>query len=242
MFDKRIVTIHAVDDMNYSPYRLELFIKTMRYLGYNFVSISDMLNSKLKKRQIALTFDDCYQSTFTNAIAILKKYKVPALMFIPTGLLGYPANHSILIEHECYKNEATMNIDAINQWIKDGFDIGFHTHEHIDLYETSDERIKEDFTNGMKELTERGWSTPYFAYPKGFLPKNRLMFEELLRQNGFQYAFTINHGSLNIGQPFYINRVCLGNKEPFLWGIIKTIGLIGDWYFRIRKQHYQQIV
>lgn len=241
-FHNRIITIHAVSDGTYKPERLERFIKTVRLLGYKFVSVKELMTSTKNRGQIALTFDDCYRSTFTNAIPILKKFKVPALMFIPTGLLGYPANHPVLIAHECYKDEAIMTTEEVNQWIYEGFDIGFHTHEHIDLYNTSDDRIIDDFKKGVEEMRERGWNTPFFAYPKGFLPQNRPLFERLLRQYRFTYAFTINHGDLNIDQPYYINRICLGNKEPFLWGLMKTLGFIGDLYFRKKKQYIQQMI
>ncbi len=241
-FHNRIVTIHAVSEETYSPKRLVRYIKTVRMMGYEFVSVNEMMASTNKNGLIALTFDDCYQSTFTNAFPILMKYKVPALLFIPTGLLGYPANHPVLVSHECYENEATMTIDEVNKWINEGFDIGFHTWEHIDLYEASDEHIMDDFKKGVEFMREQGWNTPYFAYPKGFLPKNREMFEELLKLSGFKYAFTINHGDLNVEHPYYINRVCLGNKELFVWGILKTIGFISDWYFRKRKQHVQQVI
>lgn len=242
MFNSRIVTIHAVSEGTFSPNRLERYIKTIRALGYSFVSIHEIMKKKGENGQIALTFDDSYRSTFTNAIPILKKYNVPALMFVPTGLLGYPANHPILMKHECYKNEATMSVDEVNQWIEEGFDVGFHTHEHIDMYEVSEQVINNDFVKGMTVLTQNGWRTTYFAYPKGFLPHNRPMFENLLRQYGFKYAFTINHGDLNVDKRFYINRICLGNKEPFFWCILKTIGFFADWYFRKRKQHIQQVI
>lgn len=240
MFDKRIVTIHAVSENAFSPSRLVRYIKTMRCLGYSFVSINEVLNSSSKYKEIALTFDDAYKSCIENAIPLLRKFQVPATMFIPTGLLGLPANHQKLMKHECYKNEATMSLEDVDLWLEKGFRIGFHTHEHIDLYESREDEIENDFRKGMEVFYRHGWEANYFAYPKGHLPQDRASFEALLKKYGIKSAFTINHGSVDKDNPYYINRVCLGNKEPFIWSILKSLGIFGDYYYRKRIQRKQQ--
>ena len=242
---KRIVTIHAVSENAYSTKRLEKYIKTIRGMGFSFVDLQTIVNNtpiERRKSLIALTFDDGYLSTLRNAVPILKKYNVPATLFVPTGLMGFEAGDPHLLKHECYKNEATMSMEDVKEWVSEGFGIGFHTHEHIDLYDSSDNQIINDFKEGLDVLRANGWATPFFAYPKGFLPRNRKMFEKILVENGFKFAFTINHGDVNENNPYYINRVCLGNNESFLWSIMKTTGFLGDLYFKKWQQVNQQLL
>lgn len=239
MFEKRIVAIHSISDQNLSQNRLIHYIRTMRFLGYKFVSVDTILSDKQNGKLLALTVDDGYKSCIKNLIPVLEKYKIPALMFLPTQLLGLPENHDELLKNECYRNESIMSVEDVNLWVHKGFDIGFHTGKHIDLYYHEDQEIEKDFREGMDIFRKNGWETKYFAYPKGFLPKNRNLFEGLLREYNIEFAFTINWGRINSEEPFYVNRVCLGNHEPFLWSILKTIGA-GDAYFRKKRVYKEQ--
>lgn len=242
MSKRRIVTIHAVDNKTFSPIRFLRYVKVMRFLGYEFISMDQILASNKKNKFITLTIDDGYKSCIRNLLPILKKLNIPALMFIPTGLLNLERNNPELKKHECYPDQDMMNYEDVNFWINNGFEIGFHTNKHIDLYEIHDNQIiSNDFINGMKIMHKMGWHTHYFAYPKGFLPKDRIFFEKLLKDNNIKYAFTINWGNVNPESPYYINRVCLGNKENFIWSILKSIGW-GDFYFYKKRITKEQII
>lgn len=239
MFEKRIVAIHSISDQNLSQNRLIHYIRTMRFLGYKFVSVDTILSDKHNGKLLALTVDDGYKSCIKNLIPVLEKYKIPALMFLPTQLLGLPENHDELLKNECYRNESIMSVEDVNLWVHKGFDIGFHTGKHIDLYYHEDQEIEKDFREGMDIFRKNGWETKYFAYPKGFLPKNRSFFEKLMSKYGIKYAFTICWGGVHADDCYYINRVCLGNHEPFIWSILKTMGFC-DYYFLKKRLTIEQ--
>jgi len=69
------------------------FERQMAYIHKNFnvVSIGDLLqnikNNTAKPYSIALTFDDGHYDFYTNAWPILKKYNVPASLYITTGFV-----------------------------------------------------------------------------------------------------------------------------------------------------------
>ena len=126
-------------------------------------------------------------------------------------------------------------------WKNNGHEIAFHTNEHIDLYEANEDVIISDFKSGMEKMSILGYKIKYFAYPKGFLPKNRFEFEKLLQEYSIQKAFTITWGKVNSENPYYINRLCLGDKEPLFWSILKTIGIV-DWYYLKQKIKYYERV
>ena len=92
------VTSNSYNDIkNYSGKHLHInnFSKQMKILSSscNTVSLrklSEMLTNrkKLPYRTVAVTFDDCFQNIYHNALPVLKKYKIPATFFINTGYIG----------------------------------------------------------------------------------------------------------------------------------------------------------
>ena len=80
-------------DPNYSlgitPY---LFDEIIKYLSenYNIVPIDNILDLKLRKKdqiKLIITFDDGYKDNFDYAFPILKKYNVPAVVYISTRFI-----------------------------------------------------------------------------------------------------------------------------------------------------------
>ncbi|KYK27621.1 hypothetical protein AYK20_02520 [Thermoplasmatales archaeon SG8-52-1] len=68
------------------------FEKEMRYLSktHKILSLEEMAriikgNKNLPKRGVVVTFDDGYKDNYTNAFPILKKYNIPATIFLTTG-------------------------------------------------------------------------------------------------------------------------------------------------------------
>lgn len=73
---------------------IENFEKQIIYLKakYNILTLDDfkkgILNSCNSKNSILLTFDDGDVSLYKNAFPVLKKYNVPAVIFVITNLIG----------------------------------------------------------------------------------------------------------------------------------------------------------
>jgi len=95
-----IINFHGVREHNETIFNnrhipLIEFEKTIAYLKANFdiVTLSDIFeihreNRKLKRKAIALTFDDGYLNNFNTALPVLKKYMTPATFYIISkGLL-----------------------------------------------------------------------------------------------------------------------------------------------------------
>lgn len=212
---------------------LERYIISIRKIGYRFVSLLEILRDDVSGKVLALTVDDAYKACITNLLPILKKYRIQSTLFVPPGLIGLPANHVKLLKQNCYPDEAMMNLEDLKLWKQEGQQIGFHTYNHINLKCLTQEDIEYDFHMGLEKLQEWGMQTEVFAYPFGYLPDNFQIIEKELLAYGFKYAFTVKWGDVNIDTPYYINRVCIGDREPLVWSILKTIGWV-DWYPKIK--------
>jgi peptidoglycan/xylan/chitin deacetylase (PgdA/CDA1 family) len=71
----------------------EKWIKWCTNKGFEFISSLDLKNIldkgiKTGKKQIWLTFDDGWRNNYTEVLPILKKYNVPATIFVSTNLIN----------------------------------------------------------------------------------------------------------------------------------------------------------
>jgi len=92
-----VTSAYYNDIKNYSGKHIhkDIFAKQMKILTtkctpVSLRELSEMLTQKQKipQRTVAVTFDDCFQNTYYNAMPVLKQYKIPATFFITTGYVG----------------------------------------------------------------------------------------------------------------------------------------------------------
>ncbi len=241
MFEKRIITVHDVSEDTMTPQRFEKIIKTSLAIGYKFVSMKDILKKETKGLKLCLNIDDAYKSTITTILPILEKYNIVATLFVPTGLLGYHGSDKYLEDKDLSMGKSMMTWDDVHEWVRRGQDIGFHTHIHYDLYHHTNDEIKDDFEKGMAAFKEHNVDIKYFAYPKGFLPKDRKFYENLLEKYGIEYAFTVNRGKVNPENRYYVHRTLIGNKEKFLWSMCKVVGLEDIHYYKVKQKRHIEV-
>ncbi len=89
----RVLLYHAVED-HVSDYTDRLgvsvssamFEANLRYVRdhYNVVSVSDLHAKRLPENPLLITFDDAYKSVYDNAFPLLRKYRMPATVYVIT--------------------------------------------------------------------------------------------------------------------------------------------------------------
>jgi peptidoglycan/xylan/chitin deacetylase (PgdA/CDA1 family) len=89
----KVIVFHRIGDNEFDPLSMFVKIKTfdsiMNYItnNYKVISLQDALDLLEKKERfsdnyIAVTFDDGYKDNYVNAFPILKKYNIPATIFL----------------------------------------------------------------------------------------------------------------------------------------------------------------
>ena len=160
-------------------------LKLIKEAGLEFVypnQFDDYINKKNKTKKILLTIDDGFLSFYNNAWPILKKEKIPFIIFVNTESVG---------------SGGYMNWDQLKEISDYEFaQIGNHSHTHEYLVDMSDEEIKTDLKTAKKLLKKNlNNNTKFFAYPFGEYKES---YKKIVKNMGFSYAFGQHSGVMDL--------------------------------------------
>jgi peptidoglycan/xylan/chitin deacetylase (PgdA/CDA1 family) len=115
--------------LSVSPESFERQMAFLRKQGYNVVPLNkliDIISSKksIPPKTVAITLDDGYENNYTNAFPILKKYNIPATIFVVVEKIG---------QYEY------LNWDQLKEMSHSGIDIGSHQLSHTFLPNIKDD-------------------------------------------------------------------------------------------------------
>ncbi|MBS1920873.1 MAG: polysaccharide deacetylase family protein [Bacteroidetes bacterium] len=211
--------------LNVSPKQLE---KQFRYLwesGFKPISVQELLDHissgrQLPAKPVMITFDDGYESQFSNVYPLLLRYNMKAVIFLTAGFIQ---NANINSQSEYITIE---NILAMKQ---ENVEYGLHTMEHKSYEELPLEEIEKDIKD--LKLFFSLHEIPFvscLAYTFGAFPRNdkekRIMLFKLFEKEGIHLAFRIGNrvNVLPFKRKFLIQRIDIRGDDPswkFKWMI-----------------------
>jgi len=108
---------------------------------------------RLERPLAVVSFDDQWLSDYEKAFPFLQMRGIKGTVYVVTGKVGEPGR---------------MDWDHLRELKIAGWDIGFHTHNHINLDQSTDDEIRQDFETGIQTFLDNGFPKPrHFAYPYG---------------------------------------------------------------------------
>ena len=143
-------------------------------------------NKVSKKKKILLTIDDAFSSFYEKAWPILKKKRIPFILFVSTETVG---------------KKGYMSWEEIVEISKENFVmIGNHSHSHEYLIKYEFEDFKKDINKSIKILRENlDYNINFFSYPFG---EYNLEQKNYISKK-FDYAFGQHSGVIDLNKNRY---------------------------------------
>ena len=184
--------------------------------NFSFINADDFENNLVNlknNKKILLTVDDAFKSFYDQAWPILKKKKIPFLLFVSTREIG---------------SNGYMTWEQIKEISKEKFaHIGNHSYSHGYLVDKTNSEIRNDINLALEDFKKNlGYNSPFFSYPFGEYSNN---FKNIVKDFGFKYAFGQHSGVADETKDLYeLPRFSINEKYGELKRfevILKTIPL-----------------
>lgn len=219
-----ILMYHYVNDEEPSRSRLGVspatFKRQMRFLSehkYNVIPLEELAELIRNKRKIppktaAVTFDDGYLDNYTQAYPILKKYNIPATIFVVINRIGKHMG-----------NDDYMSWAQIKELSESGLiTIGSHSMNHPNLSEIKSEEEMESEILESKNILEEslGRKVDLFSYPFGGI--NHLA-RSIVMSAGYKAAVGTNFPKGYPNDDIYALkrlRISETSRNMFVFGIV----------------------
>lgn len=162
-----------------------------------------------------LSFDDGYRNIIQNALPILKKYQIPSLFFVTTGLIGASFDKSREFSSNVTRYKAPLEMctwDDLKKGVDCGMEIGSHTktHERFLSILPSPDRIDLELLGSKLDIELRlGVSCRTIACPYGKVPDLGMDGgRKILTEIGYEAGFAAFRGTIRqkLENPFFVPR------------------------------------
>ena len=221
----RVLMYHKVNDRPENPLSVPvaLFDQQMSLLGelgYTVVGLDSVLDhyahgARLPDRAVLITFDDGYRDNLENAMRVLRDHGYPAVLFVPIGYLDatFPLPHEQHLAERGLVNH-TLDWAELAELEQGGIRIESHGISHRPLADLEVDEAAREIALSKLRLEERlGRPVRAFAYVKGSEAHYKPVHLSLLRQAGYEVAFTSVSGANSPAtDPLRLHRY---NVEPY---------------------------
>ena len=206
-----ILTFHTLDDrasvISFPPRVFQYGMELLSTHGFQTISLLEAVDCLKRQvpfpdRSVVLTFDDGYQSVYTEAFPILRRYAMTATVFPILGTSKPGAPTSRLPDFE---GRTMLSWNEIREMQLAGITFGSHTVTHRDLTRLSPEEVIEEVRYGKAVLEDAlSASVDCFAYPFGRYdgPSRRIVSEHFACACSDTLGLLVSRSSL-----FAIERV-----------------------------------
>jgi peptidoglycan/xylan/chitin deacetylase (PgdA/CDA1 family) len=198
---------HKVNDRPENPLsvpvgKFDEQMSQVRDLGYTVVGLDDVLDHyrrgvALPKRPVLITFDDGYRDNLEHAAPVLQRHGYPGVVFVPIGYLDgtRPLPHEERLASRGVIN-ATVDWGELGELEAAGIRVESHGISHRPLADLAVDEAAREIVLSKLRLEERlGRPVRSFAYVKGSEAHYKPVHLSLVRQAGYEVAFTSVSGT-----------------------------------------------
>ena len=136
---------------------------------------------------IVFTFDDGDESIYENAYRIMKDYDMQGTLYLNSGTVD---------------SNGDMTMENLSEMYADGWEIGGHTVDHVNLPDCTTEEARQQIADDYKFFSDAGFTLHSFALPSGHASPEHL---EIIKD-----YYSIIRTSLDLSMKVPINKEYLG--------------------------------
>lgn len=196
---KIILIYHAV---GIGPWAIAtpVFEKQIQFLKKHcrMVSLINLLQNAAPENEIevSLTFDDGYACLYNHVFPILQVENIPATVYVNTGWIGSIEDERKHSRPDLghYLGEKFLIWPEVKTLEKNGWEIGSHGVNHIDLTQQNQTTINNELTHSkltIENILQK--KCLHFAYTFG---KHSSTLRKAVSHAGYQYAVAGHHQAL----------------------------------------------
>ncbi len=206
-----------------APARFDKQLSYLKRRGFEFYSASGLIsyfleNGHTPANAICLTFDDGWKDNYANAFPILKKYGVPATVFLVPSCIGRTTDQ-VTAEGEGEREH--LSAADIREMADSGVEFGSHSMNHKLFDRITNDEIDNEVVESkayIENLTQRECST--FAYPAGFFNDHA---KASIKDAGYIAAFSTVYGTEDCVDLFELNRTEILRRDKFPFRFARKI-------------------
>jgi len=225
---------------------------------YSVIKLEDFVSCLTEKREVpvrsvVITFDDGYKNNYTNAFPVLRRFNLPATIFLATDYIGtseiFPWFNGLSErDQKARENWIPLSWEEITEMNGDGVAFGSHTCSHANIRNMSKITFEEEIERSRGVIERQIDKTVnLFSYPFSF-PKYRRSYSDLTKEikeallgRGYLGACTTIIGTNSRGSdPFCLKRIQIKNTDDLFSFAAKVDGAY-NWV-GFAQRFYQGII
>ncbi|MEN6433546.1 MAG: polysaccharide deacetylase family protein [Smithella sp.] len=216
--------LHPYYHVNTSPavfYAHMLYLHENNYSVINLQDLEKSFDTRDSSKYVVITFDDGFRDFYTNAFPILREYRFPATVFLPTDFIGNKKNK--------LRGKNHLTWDQISELSKSGICFGSHTVTHPELTSLNNKDIEYEIRQSKIFIEDKiGKTIDAFSYPFKFPDGNKEFikgFRNILQKHGYRHGVSTRIGTTNKNDDvMFRKRIPVNTSDDILFFRAKLQG------------------
>lgn len=197
------------------PEQFEKHLQLLLKEGYTPVNIDQVEkyyseNVHLPDKAVLITLDDGFEDNYLNAFPLFKRYNIPALIYLATGVID---KTNQWMTAPTFSKRKMLSWPQIQEMSNNGIQFGSHTVSHPKLNQLDDDTAYKELCVSKQTIEDNlGKKCVHFAYPYGLFNKHT---RNLVQQAGFKTACSTRSGFNNTDRdPLLLHRIEVYGNDP----------------------------
>lgn len=180
-----------------------------------FINTDTCLEMATGKREIDgpyfhLTFDDGFRNIYTNGFPILKKYNIPAILFIPTSFIDAGMDEAKYYCKNVINSPWIIEIlrwEDLREMIARGIEVGSHTRTHARFSAISHNTslLEKEIIGSQIDIKEKlNYDCKYIAWTYGQKEDADETSLKMVKRAGYHACFGGYRGTIKKGNNLYV--------------------------------------